>query len=181
MYSFLMTEQVCGKAKNVCTKHGDETVVRGGILSGVISFSLLLRTSRQTTDSFTFHLGRMSKFRLKYFRCSSRALCPLTTQKSQQLPMKVEELWTMKQPTRTAHRTMTMNRLIKLSEPSLLFGYGQSMEDPRDGLTLFGPLDEGKPYGIRPGVIGTKSGRERFARWVEKIRGPVMQTPIQVG
>jgi hypothetical protein len=74
-----------------------------------------------------------------------------------------------------------MNRLIKLSEPSLLFRYGQSMEDPRDGLTLFGPLDEGKPYGIRAGVIGTKRGCERFARWVEKIRGPVVQTPLQIG
>ena len=74
-----------------------------------------------------------------------------------------------------------MNRLIKLSEPSLLFRYDQSMEDPRDGLTLFGPLDEGKPYGIRAGVIGTRSGRERFARWVEKIRGAVVETPFQTG
>lgn len=41
-----------------------------------------------------------------------------------------------------------MEELIKLTEPPLLFGHGQAMEDPRDGLSLFGPLDEGKTYGI---------------------------------
>lgn len=63
--------------------------------------------------------------------------------------------------------------LIKLNEPGLLFQFGQSMEDPRDGLTLFGPLDEGKPYGIRAGVIGTKAGIRRYKKWVEKIQGPI--------
>lgn len=63
--------------------------------------------------------------------------------------------------------------LIKINEPGLLFKYGQSMEDPRDGLTLFGPLDEGKPYGIRAGVIGTKDGIKRYKNWVRKIQGPI--------
>jgi hypothetical protein len=49
-----------------------------------------------------------------------------------------------------------MMQLIRLPEPKLLFGHNQSVEDPRDGLTLFGPLDEGKTFGIRPAVIGTK-------------------------
>lgn len=35
-----------------------------------------------------------------------------------------------------------MKQLVKLPEPALLFGYNQSMEDPRDGLTLFGPLEQ---------------------------------------
>lgn len=39
-----------------------------------------------------------------------------------------------------------MRKLLKLDEPCLLFQHDQAMEDPRDGLTLFGPLDEGKPY-----------------------------------
>ncbi len=63
-----------------------------------------------------------------------------------------------------------MSNLIKIKEPKLLFGYGQAMEDPRDGLALLGPLDEGKPYGIRYGVIGTKDGIQYFRKWVEKIQ-----------
>jgi hypothetical protein len=34
--------------------------------------------------------------------------------------------------------------------------------NPRDGLTLFGPLRKGKPYGIRAGVIGTSTGISPF-------------------
>jgi len=63
--------------------------------------------------------------------------------------------------------------LIKLPEPELMFRYEQKLEDPRDGLTLFGPLDEGKPYGIRWGVVGTDEGIQRFSRWVEKIQGVI--------
>jgi len=65
--------------------------------------------------------------------------------------------------------------LIKLPEPELLFGYDQSVEDPRDGLTLFGPLDKGKPYGIRSGVIGTPLCLELFRNWIKKIQGPIGQ------
>ena len=73
-----------------------------------------------------------------------------------------------------------MNRqLIKLDEPRLLFRHGQAMEDPRDGLTLFGPLDEGKPYGIRGGVIGTTSGIAKFRSWVNWVQGPVrLPSPV---
>src|SRR6266850_3790271 len=66
-----------------------------------------------------------------------------------------------------------MRRLLKLSEPLLRFAYDQAVEDPRDGLTLFGPLDAGKPYGIRAGVIGTAAGIEQFKRWVEWVQGSV--------
>lgn len=66
-----------------------------------------------------------------------------------------------------------MGDLIHLAEPTLLFGHGQAVEDPRDGLTLFGPLDEGKPYGIRAGVIGTNDGIRRFKAWVERVQRPV--------
>ena len=65
------------------------------------------------------------------------------------------------------------NSLLMLQEPQLLFKYSQALEDPRDGLTLFGPLDEGKPFGIRYGVVGTKDGNERFKRWVARISLPV--------
>ena len=74
-----------------------------------------------------------------------------------------------------------MNELIHIPEPLLLFRHKQATEDPRDGLTLFGPLDDGKPYGIKAGVIGTKRGIEYFKRWVEWIQKPVFTRPPQVG
>lgn len=73
-----------------------------------------------------------------------------------------------------------MQPLIRITEPTLLFGHGQAIEDPRDGLTLFGPLDEGKPYGIRAGVIGRKDGIRRFKEWVERIQGPISNEKPQL-
>jgi hypothetical protein len=70
-----------------------------------------------------------------------------------------------------------MRELIRIPEPALLFGFGQPMEDPRDGLTLFGPLDRGKPYGIRAGVIGTADGIQRFKRWVNTLQRPISNVP----
>ncbi|MCL5998006.1 MAG: hypothetical protein M1546_18430 [Chloroflexi bacterium] len=66
-----------------------------------------------------------------------------------------------------------MIELRKFGEPRLLFGHNQSIEDPRDGLTLFGTLDDGKPFGIRWGVIGTSDGIKRFKKWVERINTPI--------
>ncbi|MGI8744435.1 MAG: hypothetical protein ACR2NN_18055 [Bryobacteraceae bacterium] len=66
-----------------------------------------------------------------------------------------------------------MESLIRLPEPKLEFRFHQAVEDPRDGLTLFGPLDKGKPYGIRAGVIGTQTGLDLFRRWVQHIQRPV--------
>src|SRR3989442_461790 len=54
-----------------------------------------------------------------------------------------------------------------------MFGYDQAVEDPRDGLSLFGPLDEGKLYGVRAGVVGTADGIARLRRWVDSIQGPI--------
>jgi len=70
--------------------------------------------------------------------------------------------------------------LRKLNEPPLLFKYDQAVEDPRDGLTLFGPLDAGKPHGIRAGVIGTAVGRKRFRRWIERVQCLVSNDPPRV-
>lgn len=66
-----------------------------------------------------------------------------------------------------------MPDLIKLNEPSLLFGYNQAIEDPRDGITLFSPLDKGKSYGIKAGVIGTKEGIRIYKNWVDRIQHPI--------
>src|ERR1700687_2050398 len=54
-----------------------------------------------------------------------------------------------------------------LPEPKLEFGYGQTLEDPRNGLFLFGPIvDPRKPAQIRAGVIGTPKGVSLFREWV---------------
>lgn len=70
--------------------------------------------------------------------------------------------------------------LLYLPEPNLMFGYGQALEDPRDGLTLFGPLDKGAPYGIRAGVIGTQDGIDRFITWARHIQGPLVDGGSQI-
>jgi hypothetical protein len=66
-------------------------------------------------------------------------------------------------------------RLVHFPEPTLLFRHDQAVEDPRDGLTLFGPLDKGSPYGIRTGVIGTKEGLRRFRDWVSRVQTAVIE------
>jgi len=74
-----------------------------------------------------------------------------------------------------------LESLRRLEEPTLLFKHGQGLEDPRDGLTLFGPLDEGKPYGIRAGVIGTADGRRRFRNWVDRVQSFITNEPSRIG
>ena len=67
-----------------------------------------------------------------------------------------------------------MHRLIYIDEPTLLFNHDQPMLDPRDGLSLFGPIDRAKPEGIRWGAVGPKESIERLKIWVEKIQRPVV-------
>lgn len=69
-----------------------------------------------------------------------------------------------------------MRKLIKIGEPQLMFGYGQSTEDPRDGLTLFGPVDNSLPYGIVNGVVGTRDGLSFFKQYVNSLRKPTFNT-----
>src|ERR1700687_319395 len=68
-----------------------------------------------------------------------------------------------------------MRPMVRIEEPRLEFGHGQALEDPRDGLNLFGPYDRGlgNAYGIRAGVIGTKAGIKRLNNWVKTIQMPV--------
>ena len=70
---------------------------------------------------------------------------------------------------------MTNNFELKyFDEPNLLFGFNQKLPDPRDGLTLFGALDDKVvPYGITCGVLGTKEGLRKFKKWLEVINRPV--------
>jgi hypothetical protein len=70
-------------------------------------------------------------------------------------------------------------RLLFIPEPALKFRFGQTVEDPHDGLTLFGPLDPGKIHGIRAGVIGTPDGIRRYKGWVRAIQTPLYPARAQ--
>lgn len=61
-----------------------------------------------------------------------------------------------------------MYKLLQLEEPSLQFGYDQSLHHPKDGLTLFGPYTR-KPGSVRFGVIGTNEGIKKFSEWSAAI------------
>lgn len=69
--------------------------------------------------------------------------------------------------------TLSDRVAILLPEPTLEFASGQRLEDPRDGLTLFGPLEVAHPYGIRLGVIGTPEGIAVFSAWLDRIQQPL--------
>jgi len=69
--------------------------------------------------------------------------------------------------------------LSRYAEPMLLFGHDQELEDPRDGLMLFGPLDKARPEGVCAGVVGTKNGISRFRKWAKAIQGPIIDEPTK--
>ena len=62
--------------------------------------------------------------------------------------------------------------LLYLPEPKVLFGHNQKMEDPREGLAYFGPL-EPRLREIRSGVVGTRTGLEKFKKYIKTIQRPV--------
>ena len=70
-----------------------------------------------------------------------------------------------------------MREVSVLPEPLLEFRYGQSLADPHDGLTMFGPYDSGhasQPRNVSYGLIGTATGIERFATWAHCIQAPIL-------
>jgi hypothetical protein len=63
-------------------------------------------------------------------------------------------------------------RLDYIPEPQLIFGSGQRLESPKDGLFLFGPEHAAKEsVTLRIGVIGTKAGITFFNEWISRVRG----------
>lgn len=57
-------------------------------------------------------------------------------------------------------------------EPLLEFKFGQKLVYPRDGLFLYGPVDESKDTKqIRYGVISTPKGLNHFKQWALSIKG----------
>lgn len=73
----------------------------------------------------------------------------------------------------TMTNTPTDFVLDGLSEPLLRFAHSQLMADPREGLALFGPLDEGKPHGVRMGIVGTEQGIKRVTDYVHRLQTPI--------
>src|SRR5260370_38149591 len=64
----------------------------------------------------------------------------------------------------------TRPRMIHVAEPDLEFRFGQTVQYPRDGLYLFGPVDaQLEPRQIRYGVIGTPDSLRRFEEWASTI------------
>jgi hypothetical protein len=65
-------------------------------------------------------------------------------------------------------------KLVHIKEPELTFAYGQKMEDPRDGITLFGPFSKDRLSGdIEIGIIGPEEQRKFALAYLGKIIGPV--------
>ncbi|TVZ26708.1 Piwi domain-containing protein [Gillisia sp. Hel_I_86] len=67
-----------------------------------------------------------------------------------------------------------MNKLKNIIEPKLLFNHNQEVQDPRDGLTLFGPYSKDKVNNFSIGIIGTPSGIDFFKSWLTKFLNPVI-------
>lgn len=66
-------------------------------------------------------------------------------------------------------------KLIHIDEPRLTFGHNQKVDDPRDGLTLFGPYSKGKHSSqINVGIIGPQKQRGFVLEYLIRIHKPVL-------
>jgi len=68
------------------------------------------------------------------------------------------------------------SRVVLLDEPRLEFRHGQFLEDPHDGLSLFGPYGievSSHPKNLTIGVIGTPEEFRLSNRWCKVVRGAV--------
>lgn len=71
---------------------------------------------------------------------------------------------------------MTDTRLWYIEEPHCVFGFGQTLDHPKDGLSAFGPPDQrGQPRHIRVGVLGTVLGISLLKDWLRQIQKPVLR------
>jgi hypothetical protein len=61
-------------------------------------------------------------------------------------------------------------------EPLLEFAHAQLVQEPHDGLSIFGPYDvgrPGKPKSINWGLVATSSGRDKVLEWVNRLQRPI--------
>src|SRR5438477_3866525 len=69
-----------------------------------------------------------------------------------------------------------MNNVAIFDEPQLEFASGERLEHPRDGLTLFGPVDSkgiDKPSHICYAAFGTPQGIKALLDFNRTMNGPV--------
>lgn len=67
--------------------------------------------------------------------------------------------------------------LSVLPEPLIEFGFNQSLEDPHDGLGLFGPYDAGRPAhqkSIVYAMVGPPEGITAFTQWSQTINRAIV-------
>lgn len=69
---------------------------------------------------------------------------------------------------------MTDLSIVQIKEPLLEFADGQKMEGPKDGLFLFGPVEDSDGRSeVRVGMIGTTSGIGLCKLWFDRISKPI--------
>lgn len=67
-----------------------------------------------------------------------------------------------------------MSDLFHIEEPTLTFGYGQKLQDPRDGLMLFGPFSRNRIGGqVNVGIIGPTRQRQYLKDYLDRIQRPL--------
>jgi len=73
--------------------------------------------------------------------------------------------------------TLEDGKLGSIEEPTVSVGLGQTIEDPREGLMLYGPVPFVRnPKEIKVGLVSTKEGANLFGRWCSSFREPVHMT-----
>lgn len=97
--------------------------------------------------------------------------------------MKRKSSSTRKKPvkrTQRAHRALTSFETSEVAsvfdEPLLEFAHAQRVQEPHDGLSVFGPYDSGrpgKPRSINWGLVATSSGRDKILEWVKRLQRPI--------
>lgn len=72
---------------------------------------------------------------------------------------------------------------ILLDEPLLEFAYGQTAQDPRQGLSVYGPhdlLQASHPEKVSYALVGSDSGMEAFRRFSTAWKMPMIPDPNKV-
>ena len=69
-----------------------------------------------------------------------------------------------------------MKNLKYFEEPKLTFGKGQTAEDPRDGLMLFGASEEFSKNSVKAGVVGTTEGIKLYREFVKTLQSPIISS-----
>lgn len=72
-------------------------------------------------------------------------------------------------------------KISYIDEPSLVFGYNQEAEDPRDGLILYGPHEGLSSNIIRVGIVGTEKAQALYGVFVQKLNAPIFSSKRKYG